>query len=154
MKVAMLDPSLFTGRYDDSLCEALARRGHEVRLLGRPMRATDAASCRAVIFTVPRFFRLGEGARTLLGDGLLGKAVKAAEYSLDAVAGPLDAPRWRRGARAMAAVRLGGREAARSPQALAPRSSIPSTMPRPFMAMRRPRYRGGAISRCCRASMR
>lgn len=42
MKVAMLDPSLFTGRYDDSLCAALAGQGAQVTLLGRPMRATDA----------------------------------------------------------------------------------------------------------------
>ena len=42
MKVAMVDPSLFTGRYDDGLCAALARAGHDVRLLGRPMRPTDA----------------------------------------------------------------------------------------------------------------
>lgn len=88
MKVAMLDPSLFTGRYDDSLCAALAQRGHDVRLLGRPMRATDAIVPHGYAY-VPRFFGFGEGARALLGDGLLGKAVKAAEYSLDAVAGPL-----------------------------------------------------------------
>ena len=42
MKVAMVDPSLFTGRYDDSLCAALAEQGAQVTLLGRPMRATDA----------------------------------------------------------------------------------------------------------------
>ncbi|MBO9669420.1 MAG: glycosyltransferase family 4 protein [Sphingobium sp.] len=90
MKVAMLDPSLFTGRYDDSLCAALAQRGHDVRLLGRPMRATDAIMPHGYAY-VPRFFGFGEGARTLLGDGLLGKAVKACEYSLDAIAGPLSA---------------------------------------------------------------
>ncbi|HEY1124156.1 MAG TPA: glycosyltransferase family 4 protein [Sphingobium sp.] len=90
MKVAMLDPSLFTGRYDDSLCAALAQRGHDVRLLGRPMRETDAIIPRGYIYT-PRFFQLGEAVRGLTGDGLLGKAVKAVEYSLDAIAGPLAA---------------------------------------------------------------
>ena len=38
MKIAMIDPSLFTPRYDDGLCESVAARGHEVTLLGRPMR--------------------------------------------------------------------------------------------------------------------
>jgi glycosyltransferase involved in cell wall biosynthesis len=90
MKIAMLDPSLFTGRYDDSLCAALAQRGHEVRLLGRPMRATDAIVPRGYDYA-PRFFRVGEGARALLGEGLLGKAVKAGEYGVDALAGPLGA---------------------------------------------------------------
>jgi glycosyltransferase involved in cell wall biosynthesis len=90
MKIAMLDPSLFTGRYDDSLCAALAQRGHDVRLLGRPMRETDAIVPRGYEY-VSRFFRFGEGAREMLGDGLLGKAVKASEYGLDALAGPLDA---------------------------------------------------------------
>ncbi len=90
MKVAMLDPSLFTGRYDDSLCAALAQRGHDVRLLGRPMRATDAIVPHGYAY-VPRFFGFGESVRALLGDGLVGKAVKACEYSLDAIAGPLGA---------------------------------------------------------------
>jgi glycosyltransferase involved in cell wall biosynthesis len=88
MKIAMLDPSLFTGRYDDSLCAALAQRGHEVRLLGRPMRETDAIVPHGYDYG-PRFFRFGESARGLLGEGLLGKVVKAGEYSLDAFVGPL-----------------------------------------------------------------
>jgi glycosyltransferase involved in cell wall biosynthesis len=90
MKIAMLDPSLFTGRYDDSLCAALAKRGHDVRLLGRPMRETDAIAPRGYDYD-PRFFRFGESARGVLGEGVLGKAVKAGEYSLDAFAGPLHA---------------------------------------------------------------
>jgi glycosyltransferase involved in cell wall biosynthesis len=90
MKIAMLDPSLFTGRYDDSLCAALAQHGHKVHLLGRPMRETDAIVPRGYEYA-SRFFRFGEGTRELLGDGLLGKAVKAGEYSLDALAGSLDA---------------------------------------------------------------
>lgn len=36
MRVAVLDPSLFTFPYDHSLCEALARRGWEVVLVGCP----------------------------------------------------------------------------------------------------------------------
>ena len=90
MKVAMLDPSLFTGRYDDSLCAALAQRGHDVRLVARPMRDTDAIVPHGYSYA-PRFFRIGEAARGLVGEGLLGKVFKACEYGLDAVAGPLDA---------------------------------------------------------------
>lgn len=90
MKIAMVDPSLFTGRYDDYLCAALARRGHDVRLIGRPMRDTDAIAPQNYSY-VPRFFRLGEGTRSLLGEGLLGRATKAVEYGLTALAGPLAA---------------------------------------------------------------
>jgi glycosyltransferase involved in cell wall biosynthesis len=66
----------------------LARRGHDVRLLGRPMRATDAIAPQGYDY-VPRFFRFGERARGLLGDGMPGKVVKAVEYGLGALAGPL-----------------------------------------------------------------
>jgi glycosyltransferase involved in cell wall biosynthesis len=90
MKVAMLDPSLFTGRYDDGLCAALARRGHEVRLFGRPLRATDAIVPQGYTYQ-PRFFRVGEAVRRLVGEGALGRAAKALDYALDAGFGPLDA---------------------------------------------------------------
>jgi glycosyltransferase involved in cell wall biosynthesis len=90
MKVAMVDPSLFTGRYDDSLCAALARRGHDVRLLGRPLRATDAFAPQGYAY-VPRFFRLGEAARALLGDGAPGRLAKAIDYACDAAFGSLAA---------------------------------------------------------------
>jgi glycosyltransferase involved in cell wall biosynthesis len=90
MKVAMIDPSLFTPRYDDGLCEALAAHGHDVTLLGRPMRATDAIVPRLYRYA-PRFFRLGERLRPLLGEGKLGQVAKAADYALDARVGSLDA---------------------------------------------------------------
>lgn len=86
----MVDPSLFTGRYDDSLCAALAARGHEVTLLGRPLRDTDAIAPEGYTY-YPRFFRLGEGARALLGEGTLGRVAKALDYALDTAAGPLGA---------------------------------------------------------------
>ena len=89
MKINMVDPSLFTGRYDDYLCAALARRDHDVRLIGRPMRATDAIAPLGYGY-VPRFFRLGEGTRNLLGEGLLGRVTKAVEYGMTSIAGPLD----------------------------------------------------------------
>lgn len=90
MKVTMADPSLFTGRYDDHLCAALARRGHEVALLARPMRATDAIEPQGYAY-VPRFFRVGERARAVLGEGLPGRVVKGVEYGLDAFMGSLGA---------------------------------------------------------------
>ena len=90
MKVAMIDPSLFTPRYDDGLCEAVAARGHEVTLLGRPMRETDAIVPKRYQY-VARFFRLGERLRPLLGEGRVGQAVKALDYALDARLGSLAA---------------------------------------------------------------
>jgi len=90
MKVAMIDPSLFTGRYDDGLCAALAVRGHDVTLLGRPLRDTDAIEPQGYHYQ-PRFFRVGERLRPLLGEGRLGQAVKAADYSADCRVGPLGA---------------------------------------------------------------
>lgn len=89
MKIAMVDPSLFTPRYDDGLCEALAARGNAVTLLGRPMRDTDAIIPKRYTYT-PRFFRLGEKLRPLLGDGRLGQAAKAVDYAFDARIGRMD----------------------------------------------------------------
>ncbi len=90
MKVAMIDPSLFTGRYDDGLCAALAARGHDITLLGRPLRETDAITPDGYRYE-PRFFRVGEKLRPLLGEGKLGQAVKAADYTADCRIGPLGA---------------------------------------------------------------
>lgn len=90
MKIAMVDPSLFTGRYDDGLCAALARAGHDVTLLGRPTRATDAIEPVGYRY-VPRFFRLGERLRGLLGEGRAGQAAKGAGYAFDAAFGSLSA---------------------------------------------------------------
>ncbi|MDQ4420044.1 glycosyltransferase family 4 protein [Sphingobium sp. DEHP117] len=86
MKIAMLDPSLFTGRYDDGLCAALGRAGHEVSLLGRPMRATDAIAPETYTY-VPRFFRQSERLRGILGEGTAFRALKAAEYMASATGG-------------------------------------------------------------------
>jgi glycosyltransferase involved in cell wall biosynthesis len=84
----MVDPSLFTGRYDDSLCAALADQGHAVTLFARKMRATDAVSPKAYVYS-PRFFSLSERLRGLTGEGRAFRAVKAVEYGLDCAAGPL-----------------------------------------------------------------
>jgi glycosyltransferase involved in cell wall biosynthesis len=90
MKIVMNDPSLFTGRYDDSLCAALAELGHSVTLMGRPPRLTDAIAPKAYMLA-PRFFKTSERMRGLLGDGLLFKVLKGGEYWLDSRIGPLDA---------------------------------------------------------------
>lgn len=83
MKLVMADPSLFTGRYDDALCRALAERGHEVTLAGRPMRATDAIMPDGYAYE-PRFFRLAE--RT---PEPFRRAAKALLYAADAAAGSM-----------------------------------------------------------------
>ena len=77
----MLDPSLFTGRYDDSLCAALGAGGVAVTLFGRPMRPTDAIVPQGYAYA-PRFFRRSEALRSRIGDGGAFRAFKAAEYGL------------------------------------------------------------------------
>lgn len=84
----MLDPSLFTGRYDDSLCAALARQGTDVTLLARPMRATDAIAPQGYRYA-PHFFRHSEALRTRLGEGRAFRLAKAAEYGLACALGDL-----------------------------------------------------------------
>ena len=88
MKIAMLDPSLFTGRYDDGLCATLGAQGHAVSLLGRPMRATDAIAAENYTY-VPRFFRQSERLRGVMGEGTAFRALKAAEYMASASLGDL-----------------------------------------------------------------
>ncbi|QGP78319.1 glycosyltransferase family 4 protein [Sphingobium sp. CAP-1] len=88
MKVAMLDPSLFTGRYDDSLCAALAGEGSEVTLFGRPMRATDAIAPQSYAYR-PHFFRRSEALRARIGEGRAFRVAKAAEYGLTCALGDL-----------------------------------------------------------------
>lgn len=89
MKVAMVDPSLFTGRYDDSLCAALAQEGADVRLLGRPMRGTDAITPQGYAY-LPHFFRRSEALRDRLGEGRAFRLAKAAEYGLNCALGSID----------------------------------------------------------------
>lgn len=90
MKLAMIDPSLFTGRYDDCLCTALAARDHDVTLVGRPLRPTDAIEPRGYAYA-PRFFRIGERLRGSLGDRRFARALKALDYALDCRLGSLAA---------------------------------------------------------------
>lgn len=79
----MADPSLFTGRYDDALCAALARRGHEVVLAGRPLRPTDALAPVGYRYA-PRFFGWSEAVPDVMK---LRQAAKAAHYLGEALAG-------------------------------------------------------------------
>ncbi|MEJ7925208.1 glycosyltransferase family 4 protein [Sphingobium sp. AN641] len=88
MKILMLDPSLFTGRYDDSLCAALADVGMDVTLLARPMRDTDAIAPERYRYD-PRFFRWSERAARALGKGLPFRLAKAAEYAAFSAFGSL-----------------------------------------------------------------
>ncbi|TNE40104.1 MAG: glycosyltransferase [Sphingomonadales bacterium] len=94
MHIAMVDPSLFTGRYDDSLCAALVHAGApaggcaQVVLHGRPMRDTDAIQPEGYRYS-PSFFGLSERLRGALGDGVAFRAVKAAEYLAQARLGGL-----------------------------------------------------------------
>ncbi|HWV13775.1 MAG TPA: glycosyltransferase family 4 protein [Sphingobium sp.] len=90
MKVAMVDPSLFTGRYDDSLCAALADEGAEVALFGRPMRSTDAIVPEGYRYET-RFFRNSETLRTKLGEGKAFRLLKAVEYGADCAFGGISA---------------------------------------------------------------
>ena len=84
----MLDPSLFTGRYDDSLCAALAGAGADVTLLARPMRATDAIDPQGYRY-VPHFFRHSEALRKRIGEGRRFRVAKAMEYGLSCALGDL-----------------------------------------------------------------
>nr|WP_208404867.1 glycosyltransferase family 4 protein [Sphingobium vermicomposti] len=86
----MVDPSLFTGRYDDSLCTALAEEGQDVTLLGRPMRSTDAIVPEGYEYA-PRFFRHSEALRAKLGEGKAFRLIKAVEYGATAALGALGA---------------------------------------------------------------
>lgn len=84
----MVDPSLFTGRYDDSLCAALAEQGAQVTLLGRPMRATDAIVPQGYRYR-PHFFRRSEALRDRLGEGRAFRLAKAADHALACALGDL-----------------------------------------------------------------
>jgi glycosyltransferase involved in cell wall biosynthesis len=79
MKIAMIDPSLFTLPYDQALCLALQEQDHEVTLYGRPPRE-DEPSPRAGLSFEPVFY-----ARMAAADDLwepLRLGVKAADHVL------------------------------------------------------------------------
>ncbi len=84
----MVDPSLFTGRYDDGLCAGLGAAGQDVTLLGRPMRDTDAIVPQGYRYR-PRFFRQSERLRATLGEGRVFRVAKALDYAATCAAGSL-----------------------------------------------------------------
>ena len=88
----MVDPSLFTGRYDDSLCAELGQAGQDVTLLARPMRPTDAIDPSGYRYE-PRFFRQSEAVRCRLGEGRAFRLLKAAEYAATCAFGDVEALR-------------------------------------------------------------
>ena len=59
MRVALIDPSLFTLPYDEALADGLAGAGHEVRLYGRHPGPEDNALRGTPL--VPAFYRLSDG---------------------------------------------------------------------------------------------
>lgn len=59
LKVLVVDPSLFTLRYDVELCGALAESGAAATLVGRPLRPDEAPPDRRLAF-LPLFYRASE----------------------------------------------------------------------------------------------
>jgi len=55
MRIAQIDPSLFTWPYDSALSLALAEAGHEVRIFGRPPRPAEKGPARALLD--PHFYK-------------------------------------------------------------------------------------------------
>ncbi|MET0390272.1 MAG: glycosyltransferase family 4 protein [Polyangiales bacterium] len=55
MRIALIDPSLFTWPYDAALALALADAGHVVRIVGKPPRAADTGP--ALELLDPHFYR-------------------------------------------------------------------------------------------------
>lgn len=80
MKIAMIDPSLFTLPYDLALCRALAANGCDVTLHGRTLRALERVDCE----TAPQasFYRWSEQLRPRIPPGLF-RMVKGLEHAAD-----------------------------------------------------------------------
>ena len=79
MKIAVIDPSLFTLPYDEALCLALRRHGHDVTLYGRPARAGEPAPNPALAHE-PLFYAHAAAADEMWEPLRLG--VKAADHVL------------------------------------------------------------------------
>jgi glycosyltransferase involved in cell wall biosynthesis len=56
LRIAQIDPSLFTWPYDSALSLALVNAGHDVRLIGRPPRPNEEQGA-ALELLVPHFYR-------------------------------------------------------------------------------------------------
>jgi glycosyltransferase involved in cell wall biosynthesis len=61
MRIALIDPSLFTWPYDAALALALRDAGHEVAIFGKPPRAADTGPARELLHS--HFYRTLESTR-------------------------------------------------------------------------------------------
>jgi glycosyltransferase involved in cell wall biosynthesis len=80
MKVAVIDPSLFTIPYDCALCDALVAEGCEVGFYGRPMRASETMA--GGIALRPFFYKMSERFQGSLPKPAF-RLVKGVEHTLD-----------------------------------------------------------------------
>lgn len=55
MRIALIDPSLFTWPYDAALALAMRDAGHDVAIFGKPMEASEAGPAHALLR--PHFYR-------------------------------------------------------------------------------------------------
>jgi glycosyltransferase involved in cell wall biosynthesis len=80
MRVAMVDPSLFTQPYDDHLCRALHEAGHAVTLYTRPLRA-DETPTPYEYWKAERFYRVSEARAARALPGAVRLAFKGVEHA-------------------------------------------------------------------------
>ena len=80
MKVAVIDPSLFTIPYDCALCDALVEEGCAVDFYGRPMRPTEMMA--GAIPLKPFFYRMSERLQRILPKAAF-RLAKGAEHAAD-----------------------------------------------------------------------
>jgi glycosyltransferase involved in cell wall biosynthesis len=80
MKVAVIDPSLFTIPYDGALCDALADAGCRVALYGRKMRAGEMMA--GAVALKPVFYKLSERFQQSLPKPAF-RLVKGVEHTFD-----------------------------------------------------------------------
>ena len=79
MKIAMLDPSGFGLLYDQQLCDALGRRGHEVRLFSRPLRDGESSPSPAHTH-IPIYYAVAERLRRRGSLRLAYEVIKGVEH--------------------------------------------------------------------------
>jgi glycosyltransferase involved in cell wall biosynthesis len=82
MKIAMIDPSLFTLPYDTALCRALRLRQCDVTLHGRMLRPLEFVPGEDM--PRPSFYRWSEGLRTRAPNKVF-QSVKGCEHALDTI---------------------------------------------------------------------
>jgi glycosyltransferase involved in cell wall biosynthesis len=80
LRVALIDPSLFSLPYDANLARGLGGLGHEVTLHGRPLRREDNDA--QGIALAPSFYRLAENPRAAVLPRALRLGLKGVEHVL------------------------------------------------------------------------